>query len=38
MHGTNTKNNYKSLIVNPGREIPSDQEVNELEVFDNTKI
>jgi hypothetical protein len=32
------KYEYKSLIVNPGGEIPSDQEVNEREVLNNTKI
>jgi hypothetical protein len=29
---------YKSLIVNPGGQTPSDQEVNEREVLNNTKI
>ena len=38
MHGTNMKNDYKSLILNLGGEIPSDQEVDEREVFNNTKI
>jgi hypothetical protein len=32
------KYEYKSLIVNPGGGIPSDQEVNEREVLNNTKI
>jgi hypothetical protein len=32
------KYEYKSLIVNPDGEIPSDKEVNEWKVLNNTKI